>query len=106
IKLPSAASFKGTLDGQGHSLKNWTSDGVSLFKTCAGTLKDFTIDASCQLTFPQEPENFAFVASNFTGTASGIVNNADASGSGMTLGALGLPYSSALPMPRQLLIPS
>ena len=90
VTLTSAESFAGTLDGQGHSLKNWTSNGVSLFKTCAGTLKDFTIDASCKLTFPQTPAHFAFVASNFTGTASGIVNNADASGSGMTLGAVRL----------------
>ena len=90
IKLPSAASFKGTLDGQGHSIKNWTSEGVSLFTTCEGTLKDFTLDASCKLTFPQTPANFAFVASTFTGTASGIVNNANASGSGMTLGAVRL----------------
>ncbi|MBQ6820938.1 MAG: hypothetical protein IJP39_00800, partial [Bacteroidales bacterium] len=90
IKLPSAASFKGTLDGQGHSIKNWTSEGVSLFTTCEGTLKDFTLDASCKLTFPQTPANFAFVASKFTGTATGIVNNADASGSGMTLGAVRL----------------
>lgn len=90
VTLTSAESFAGTLDGQGFSLKNWTSNGVSLFKTCAGTLKDFTIDASCQLTFPQTPANFAFVASNFTGTATGIVNNADASGSGMTLGAVRL----------------
>lgn len=83
VTLTTATTFAGTFDGQDFSLKNWTSDGVSLFAENKGTVKDFTIDASCQLTLPAEITNFAFVVTSNLGTVSGIINNANITGTGV-----------------------
>lgn len=48
--ITSAASFKGILNGRNHSIKNWTSQGVSLFTTYSGTVKNLVLDATCKLT--------------------------------------------------------
>lgn len=80
ISLVAAESFAGTFDGRGFSLKNWTSDGVALFAKNEGTVKDFTLDSSCQLSLPAEITNFAFVVVNNLGTVSDIINNADVTG--------------------------
>ena len=80
VTLPTATSFAGTFDGQGLSLKNWTSNGTALFAENKGTVKDFTIDASCQLSLPAEITNFAFVVVSNLGRVCGITNNADISG--------------------------
>ena len=80
VTLPTATSFAGTFDGQGLSLKNWTSNGTALFAENKGTVKDFTLDASCQLSLPAEITNFAFVVVSNLGRVCGITNNADISG--------------------------
>ncbi len=80
VTLPTATSFAGTFDGQGLSLKNWTSNGKALFAENKGTVKDFTLDASCQLSLPAEITNFAFVVVSNLGRVCGITNNADISG--------------------------
>ena len=83
-----AGTFKGTLDGQGYSITNWTANGVALFNTIGldggspanGLVKNFTIASSCTLTFSfTNPSNRAgFVARvlNNHGTVDGITNNA------------------------------
>ena len=78
VTLTSAASWAGTFDGCGHSLKNWTSAGVALFASNQGTVKDFSIDRSCKLSFPAEVNGaVALVVVDNKGTVSGITNNAD-----------------------------
>lgn len=47
-----SGTFSGTLDGQGHSITNWESNGVSLFNLVTGTVKNFTVASSCTLSFP------------------------------------------------------
>ena len=74
-----AGTFKGTLDGQGHSITGWTSEGVSLFKDVSGTVKDFTIAADCNLQFNPVPcAQFGFVTLDVVsgGILDGITNNA------------------------------
>ena len=83
-----AGTFTGTLDGQSHSITNWTANGVALFSAVGrdggspadGLVKDFTIAPSCTLTFSfTNPGNRAgFVARvlNNHGTVDGITNNA------------------------------
>ena len=88
VTLPTASSFAGTFDGQGFSLKNWTSNGTALFAACSGTIKNFTIDASCSLTFPNPiTSNFAFVVCQSSGTVQGITNNANATGTNLAISA-------------------
>lgn len=48
--ITSAESFKGILNGRNHSIKNWTSEGVSLFTSVAGHVHNVKIDASCKVT--------------------------------------------------------
>lgn len=47
-----AHSFAGVFDGKGYSIKNWTSEGVSLIDTVAttGIVKNLTIDPTCSIT--------------------------------------------------------
>ena len=49
IEVKTAESFAGILNGGYHRLKNWTSEGVSLFSLVTGEIRDFTIDESCSL---------------------------------------------------------
>ena len=78
VTLTPADSYAGTFNGNGHSLKNWTSDNT-LFTTLAatGTVKDLIIDKSCTLSFPSDKQYFGFVVGNNAGTVSGIENYAD-----------------------------
>ncbi len=77
VSFSSIPSFIGTLDGQGHAIKNWTSDGSPLFTTLGrsegegGTVKNLVLDASCTLT-PSLDGNFGFIAA--TVQASGIID--------------------------------
>lgn len=59
-----AGTFKGTLDGQGHSITNWTSNGVSLINIVGGSslVQGITFDASCSLTPKVQAERFGFLA--------------------------------------------
>ena len=76
--LTPAASFKGVFNGNGHSLKNWTSNN-SLFTTIAagGTVSNIVLDESCVLSFPSDKQYFGFVVGNNAGTVSGVENYAD-----------------------------
>ena len=47
--LTSASGFGGTLNGNGHAIKNLTAS-VPLFATNAGTISNLNIDASCSFT--------------------------------------------------------
>lgn len=94
VTLTGATSFAGTFDGQGYSIKNWTSEGVALIGLNTGTVKNITLDASCKLTYP-DAGYFGFLVSQngdedakIFGTVSGCVNNADITGKN-TLGAFG-----------------
>ena len=72
-------TFSGTLDGQSHSITGWTSAGVSLFEEISGTVKNFTLAASCNLQFDSAPAaQFGFVTLDVAsgGTLDGITNNA------------------------------
>lgn len=78
VELVPATSYAGIFDGQGYSIKNWTSNGIPLFVTNTGTVKNFTVDASCKLNLPETISgNIAFVVCNNKGVVSGITNNAD-----------------------------
>ena len=78
VEITPAASFAGTFNGNGHSLKNWTSNNT-LFTTlpATGTVKDLIIDQSCTLSFPSDKQYFGFVVGNNAGTVSGVENYAD-----------------------------
>ncbi len=81
VEIGTAESYAGVFDGQGCKLINWTSNAAPLFVTVTGTVKDFTIDASCKLNLPATMTgNIGFVACNNKGVVSGITNNADISG--------------------------
>lgn len=82
--------FDGIFDGCGFSIKNWHTTAPLFGYVAAGaTVKNFTIDASCNLTIPElstfsldgnPASNLCFgfaVASNMAGTVEGITNNAE-----------------------------
>ncbi|MBR5042671.1 MAG: fibronectin type III domain-containing protein [Bacteroidales bacterium] len=73
--IVSAKTFGGTFDGKKHSIKNWSNGGSPLFLENHGTIKDLTIDASCQMTVI--PGTTGFIAALNEGTMEGCVNNAD-----------------------------
>lgn len=79
VTLTPATSFVGVLEGNNHSLKNWTSKGVALFESLAGSVKNLTIDSSCVLTPADSIGAFGFVAKSMSATAvlDNVVNNAD-----------------------------
>ncbi|MBR6001807.1 MAG: hypothetical protein IK045_02995 [Bacteroidales bacterium] len=83
-----AGTFTGTLDGQNHSITNWTSVGVPLFNLIGrdsdpaadGVVKNFTLASSCTLTFSftNTGSRAGFIARylNNHGTLEGITSNA------------------------------
>lgn len=95
--------FKGTLDGQGHSITNWTSNGVALLNNVNGEVKNLTLASSCTLTFatsnPSQRAGFIANAVYNKGTLDGITSNAtvqevtDSFSSGVYAGVLtGVSY--------------
>lgn len=79
VELVGATSFKGTLNGNNFSLLNWTSNGVALFESLAGTVKNLKFDENCSLTAADEVGAFGFLAKNLEagGVVSYCENNAD-----------------------------
>lgn len=77
VSLPDVENFIYSFDGQGHSIKNWTSS-APLFKGIAasGAVRNLVIDASCKLTIPADAEKFGFVAAENAGTIENVTNNA------------------------------
>lgn len=73
VDVPVVAEFGGVLNGNGKSIKNWTSDHA-LFNKVNGTVKDLTIDASCAFT---PAAVFAPITLNNTGTISNVHNKAN-----------------------------
>ena len=62
-----AGTFSGTLDGQGHTITNWTSNGVSLLNivgdgTAKSVVKGITLAATCDLTNEASVSDFGFIA--------------------------------------------
>ena len=84
--VPVAEGFKGTIDGNGHVLKNWTNNGNPLFANNAGAIKNLVFDKSCVLTIPSTLTNFGVLASLNTGNITAVVNNADITGTDITIG--------------------
>jgi len=84
--VPVAEGFKGTIDGNGHALKNWTNNGKPLFANNAGAIKNLVFDKSCVLTIPSPLTNFGVLASLNTGNITAVVNNADITGTDITIG--------------------
>lgn len=78
VTITSATDFAGTFNGNGYSLKNWTSS-TPLFANVAATGKvsNLVIAENCTLSFPQTCGHFGFVAKINAGSLSGIVNYAD-----------------------------
>ena len=70
IELPSIDAFAATLDGQGHSLKNWAAK-APLVNVNTGTLKNIVIDQSCSMALS---ENMAFFAKENGGTITACTN--------------------------------
>lgn len=78
VELSGAESFAGYLNGNGFSLKNWASSGVSLFDTVSGKVSGLRFDASCLLTPADAPGTFGFLARTVAsgGIVDGCENNA------------------------------
>lgn len=79
--LPYFSLNEGALfDGQGYAIKNWTSNH-GLINTNYGTVKNLTIDQSCNLTFDMSNTNAStphgLVVNSNVGLVSGCINNAD-----------------------------
>ena len=72
IDLTPVAKFSGTLDGQGHSLKNWSAAGP-LFTENAGTVRNLVIDKTCSVAVSA---NMSYIAGTNTGSIEGCVSNA------------------------------
>ena len=88
LTVTPAKGFAGTLDGRNHKIKNWTSNGVSLFAAVSGTVKNIVLDASCSLSLPKSLNApFGFITKTLNGTVSGITNNADVSGTEVAFAA-------------------
>lgn len=64
--ITTCASFAKTFDGQYHSIKNWTSEGESLFGACNGTIQNLLIDKSCSITSTSD-DTVGFLAESLTG---------------------------------------
>ena len=77
VSVVEAGSFAGILDGQNHSIKNWTNEGRSLVNVLHGTVKDLVLDASCDLTLTPSG-NFGLIAHSVqsTGVIDGVTVNA------------------------------
>lgn len=73
VEVPVVAEFGGVLNGNGKSIKNWTSNHA-LFNKVNGTVKDLTIDASCSFTVSSV---FAPVTLNNAGAISNVHNKAN-----------------------------
>lgn len=80
VTLEAGKPFAGTLDGQGHSIKNWITS-VPLLETLRtdGELRDLKLASSCVLTFPATLSNFGFVVANNRGIVSDVTVDASAS---------------------------
>lgn len=75
------AGFDGILNGHGFAIKNWTSEGVSLFSKLAatGVVKNMVLDSSCTLRFVAPLDgDFGFIVRSNYGVVSGCTNNASA----------------------------
>lgn len=76
VEISSAASFGGTLEGQGFAIKNLVSS-VPLFETNNGTINNLVIDESCSFTVPVGTKVFgALVATDRGGTYTLVKNRA------------------------------
>jgi len=80
VTLVPASSYSGTFNGYGFSLMNWTTDSALFFELGkTGTVKNLTIDNSCQLNIRQDDARVAFIVRNNIGTISNCINNASVS---------------------------
>ena len=78
VTLTSATQFDGVFNGQGYALKNWKSDGTTIFAVNNGTVKNVVLDESCELNQPAEiGGDFGFIVSTNNNMVSGCANNAD-----------------------------
>lgn len=78
VTLPEVSSFAGTFDGNGKSLKNWTTDKPLFTKIVAGaTVTGVVLDASCTLKMKETTSRQAFVVGENEGTVSGCTNKAN-----------------------------
>lgn len=79
VTINTAASWAGKFNGCDHSLKNWTSDGVSLFGTNTGVIRNLKLDKSCTLSypFPNEEKTFGFICCYNDGILRDCSNAAD-----------------------------
>jgi len=76
VTLVPCDSLVKTLDGQNHSIKNWTSN-VPLVVINCGTVKDIVLDRSCVFSSVEGKGNTSFIVTDNRGTVENCVNNAD-----------------------------
>ncbi len=74
VDIPAVSEFVGIFNGNGKSIKNWSSSHA-LFDKVLGTVKNLKIDATC--TFTPEAATFAPVTLNNAGTLEHIENYAN-----------------------------
>lgn len=72
VELEPVIKFSGTLDGQGHSLKNWSAK-APLFKENDGVVRNLVIDKTCSIAVSA---NMSYIAETNTGVIEGCTNNA------------------------------
>lgn len=78
ITLPAVDNFIYSLDGEGHTIKNWTSSS-SLFGaiSASGSVRNLVIDSSCKFTVTAGTDNFGVIAGSNAGTIENVTNKAD-----------------------------
>lgn len=76
--IPVIPVLSNILDGQGHTISNWTSS-TSLCDTIAAgaAVKGLVFDSSCKFTMNGEDANFGFVAKVNEGTIENVTNKAN-----------------------------
>ncbi len=78
--INTCASFAKTFDGQYYSIKNWSSNGDSLFGTLSsdGIVQSILLDKTCSLSYPATlVGSFGFVVSTNDGKVLDCENRAD-----------------------------
>ena len=80
--VASCAEYAKVFDGLYHSIKNWTSNQVSMFAKVTGAVKKLTLDSTCSFTAPMGG-NFAPVVVILSGgTVSEVINKAPITANG------------------------
>lgn len=96
LTVPTVEEFPGTLDGQGHTIKNLTAS-APLFQKLTGTVKNLTIEGNVSVTLAEETAEghpLAVLANISKGTIENVTNKANVTMS--SSGILGSPVVAGI----------